>query len=218
MKQNIARYRSPIGDIDCAFEGQFLVGVTICGSPEKMTTHPALSCSPERERFEAESTTLPPKVRSRFGKELDAYFRGDLRVFTQPISFVAGTAFERQVWNALRGIPYGVVRSYRWLAERIGRPRAARAVGQALSKNPLPLIVPCHRIIASDGTLGGFSSGLGVKQWLLRHEAYAVASPVRPPRPGRTDVVKSLSRAAPVDPDDTLADFIPPIAFSCKKG
>jgi O-6-methylguanine DNA methyltransferase len=105
-----------------------------------------------------------------FFQELDAYFKGDLKKFRQKIKFVRGTAFEQNVWLALKGIPYGEMRSYKWLAERIGKPKALRAVGQALKKNPLPIILPCHRIVASDGSLGGFSCGVDIKEWLLRHE------------------------------------------------
>jgi methylated-DNA-[protein]-cysteine S-methyltransferase len=86
------------------------------------------------------------------------------------IGFAGGTAFQRAVWRAMLEIPRGETRSYGWLAERIGRPGAARAVGQAVGANPLPLLVPCHRVIASDGGLGGFGGGLAMKEALLRHE------------------------------------------------
>ena len=86
------------------------------------------------------------------------------------LDFSRGTAFQRAVWQAMLEIPRGETRSYGWLAERIGRPGAARAVGQAVGANPLPLLVPCHRVIASDGGLGGFGGGLEMKEALLRHE------------------------------------------------
>lgn len=81
-----------------------------------------------------------------------------------------GTTFQRQVWRAILRIPYGRVRSYRWVAERVGGSQYARAVGHALGANPVPIIVPCHRVVTSDGSLGGFSGGLPVKRKLLQLE------------------------------------------------
>ena len=81
-----------------------------------------------------------------------------------------GTPFQRQVWRAILRIPYGRVRSYRWVADRVGGSQYARAVGHALGANPVPIIVPCHRVVTSDGSLGGFSGGLPVKRKLLQLE------------------------------------------------
>lgn len=81
-----------------------------------------------------------------------------------------GTPFQRQVWRAIIRIPYGRVRSYRWVAERVGGSQYARAVGHALGANPVPIIVPCHRVVTSNGSLGGFSGGLPVKRMLLQLE------------------------------------------------
>ena len=81
--------------------------------------------------------------------------------------------FQREVWETTRLIPYGETRSYLWVAKQIKRPRAVRAVGQALSKNPLPIIVPCHRVVASDGRLGGFRRGVEMKRHLLWRETLA---------------------------------------------
>ncbi len=80
------------------------------------------------------------------------------------------TPFQRKVWNAVKAIPYGETRSYKWVAKKIGNPKAARAVGQALKRNPLLIIIPCHRVICSDGKLGGFSQGLKKKRELLKLE------------------------------------------------
>jgi methylated-DNA-[protein]-cysteine S-methyltransferase len=105
-------------------------------------------------------------------RRLCAYFSG-LRVdFSDKPDFSGATDFQRAVWQAARLIPYGVTQSYRWVAEQIGRPEAARAVGNALGKNPVPIIVPCHRVIASDGGLGGFTGGMSVKKLLLRLEGH----------------------------------------------
>lgn len=86
------------------------------------------------------------------------------------IRFRGGTLFQQAVWRALLEIPRGETRSYAWVARRVGRPGAARAVGQAVGANPLPLLVPCHRVVASDGGLGGFGGGLEMKEALLRWE------------------------------------------------
>lgn len=85
-----------------------------------------------------------------------------------------GTPFQRKVWGALRQIPYGQTRSYAWVAQRIGKPKAARAVGAACGANPIPVIIPCHRVVASDGSLGGYTAGLAWKKKLLRLEGVAV--------------------------------------------
>jgi methylated-DNA-[protein]-cysteine S-methyltransferase len=103
-------------------------------------------------------------------ERLQDYFSG-LRVdFPDVLDLSGATPFQRQVWQAARHIPYGATRSYQWVASHIGRPGAARAVGQALGKNPLPIIVPCHRVVASDGRLGGFTGGIEMKKYLLRLE------------------------------------------------
>lgn len=100
----------------------------------------------------------------------DAYFAGDVRALDALPVAPAGTLFQRAVWAALREIPAGATWSYRDLAARIGNPAATRAVGAANGANPVPLVIPCHRVIAADGTLGGYSAGLARKRWLLDHE------------------------------------------------
>ena len=105
-------------------------------------------------------------------KELKEYFESGREEFTQKIVFMSATEFEKAVWNALTEIPYGETRTYKWLAEKIGKPNACRAVGQALSRNPMPVIIPCHRVIESDGSLGGYSGGIDIKRRLLDIEYY----------------------------------------------
>ena len=104
--------------------------------------------------------------------ELAAYFDGRLRRFTVPC-VLAGTPFQQQVWRALESVSFGEVVSYRTIAERIGNVKAVRAVGAANGQNPVPIIIPCHRVIGSDGSLTGFGGGLPRKQWLLQHEGAA---------------------------------------------
>ncbi len=101
--------------------------------------------------------------------QLRAYFARELRTFALPLE-PPGSDFQRRVWRALRKVPFGATVSYGELARRIGRPGAARAVGAALAANPLPILIPCHRVIAADGSIGGFSGPSGAKAWLLRHE------------------------------------------------
>jgi methylated-DNA-[protein]-cysteine S-methyltransferase len=99
-----------------------------------------------------------------------AYLAGTVRSFDLPLDFEGGTPFQVKVWEALQRIPYGRVRSYGWVARKVGKPGAARAVGAACGANPVPLLVPCHRVVAGDGSLGGFSGGLSNKRRLLKLE------------------------------------------------
>lgn len=116
------------------------------------------------------------KESSLVKKELSEYFGKNRTVFTCPTKFTEGTDFEKTVWHALKEIPYGETRTYKWLSEIIGNPQASRAVGQALSKNPIPIIFPCHRIIESDGSIGGYSAGTAIKRRLLEIEYYTKLS------------------------------------------
>ncbi len=102
-------------------------------------------------------------------RQLVAYFAGRLRAFDLPLA-PNGTDFQRRVWSALREIPFGAAISYAELARRVSNAAAVRAVGAANGRNPIPIIVPCHRVIGSDGSLTGFGGGLARKQWLLKHE------------------------------------------------
>ena len=102
-----------------------------------------------------------------------AYFNGKRVIFPDELDLSGATPFQGEVWKITRLIPYGETRSYLWVAAQINRPRAVRAVGQAMGKNPLPIVVPCHRVVASDGGLGGFGGGLELKRHLLRLEARA---------------------------------------------
>ncbi|NIW23093.1 MAG: methylated-DNA--[protein]-cysteine S-methyltransferase [Gammaproteobacteria bacterium] len=108
-------------------------------------------------------------------EQLEAYLQGTRTTFDLTLA-PEGTAFQRRVWKGLTEIPYGQVISYGELAHRIGMPGAARAVGQANGKNPIPIVIPCHRVIAADGTIGGFSSGLAIKRQLLAHEHVELAA------------------------------------------
>jgi len=103
-------------------------------------------------------------------RKLQHYFDGQRVLFDEPLDLRAATAFHRQVWSAVRDIPYGETRSYGQIARQAGSPGAARAVGQAMAANPVPIVVPCHRVIGSDGNLCGFGGGLDLKRRLLEME------------------------------------------------
>ena len=111
-----------------------------------------------------------PQRTARAREQLLAYARGERSRFDLPLA-PAGTAWQRAVWQALTEIPYGETISYGELAARLGKPQAARAVGHANGSNPIPLIVPCHRVVGADGSLTGYGGGLDIKERLLAHEA-----------------------------------------------
>ncbi|MCQ2431396.1 MAG: methylated-DNA--[protein]-cysteine S-methyltransferase [Clostridia bacterium] len=106
--------------------------------------------------------------------ELDGYFAGKRQVFDLPLS-LRGTAFQRRVWEALARIPFGEVRTYGEIAEEIGSPAASRAVGMACHRNPVLLLIPCHRVIGSGGRMTGFGCGIGMKETLLALEGHSVS-------------------------------------------
>jgi methylated-DNA-[protein]-cysteine S-methyltransferase len=116
---------------------------------------------------EASPTTM---LFSDLIKRFQAYFSGGVAAFPDKLDYYGFTPFQRAVWEATRRIPHGQTRSYGWVAQQLGKPGAARAVGQALGRNPFPIIVPCHRVLAADGGLGGFSGGLEMKRLLLELE------------------------------------------------
>jgi O-6-methylguanine DNA methyltransferase len=135
---------------------------------ESQARHRILEEHPGVRLVPAEATQpawLPNVVR-----QVTAYLRGELSAFSIPLE-LHGTEFQRQVWEATRAIPYGKVVTYQALAHQVGKPGAARAVGNAMANNPVPLIVPCHRVVASQGKLGGYSQGLHWKERLLKLES-----------------------------------------------
>lgn len=137
------------------------------GRAEKSTTffpYRSVSPLPRDER----SPAAP--VLARAVEQLEEYFAGRRRAFDLPLA-PRGTMFQLDVWSALRAIEYGATRSYADIARLVGRPNAVRAVGAANGANPLPIVVPCHRVIGSNGSLTGFGGGLPAKRWLLDFEA-----------------------------------------------
>ena len=135
---------------------------TILPAPDERSVIDAVTWGVPKRREESSFT----EVRH----DLMNYFKGERMEFSFPLDLKGCTGFQRDVWEATARIPYGQLRSYGWIAAEIGRPRAARAVGSALGANLLPIIIPCHRVIRSDGSLGGFSAGLHLKERLIELE------------------------------------------------
>ncbi|OQX88427.1 cysteine methyltransferase [candidate division KSB1 bacterium 4484_87] len=143
-------YDSPIGMVEIVGTNEMITGIYFRENPTS-----------------AESSNSPALIECR--NQLIAYFTGKLQKFDLPLSY-SGTDFQMQVWNALREIPYGETISYSQLAQRINRPKAVRAVGGANHRNPISIVVPCHRVIGADGKMVGYGGGLWRKVWLLEHE------------------------------------------------
>jgi methylated-DNA-[protein]-cysteine S-methyltransferase len=122
------------------------------------------------------TSTIPTKAIQSCLKQLDEYFKGKRKKFNLPLK-IEGTPFQIRVWKELSKIPFGKVISYKELAQKVGKPKAFRAVGNANGKNKFPIILPCHRVIASDGTLGGYGLGLPRKKKLLDHEEVPLTWP-----------------------------------------
>ena len=117
--------------------------------------------------------TWSPRLFDDLMERLRSYFSDHKAAFPDELDLSGATSFQREVWEITRLIPYGETRSYTWVAEQIGKPRAVRAVGQALGRNPLPIIIPCHRVVTHDGKLGGYSGGVEMKRYLLFLETAA---------------------------------------------
>jgi methylated-DNA-[protein]-cysteine S-methyltransferase len=149
---------TPVGPLRLCFTARGLTALEFAG--EGSVSAPEPDSPPPR---------LQPFIEAA-KRELSAYFNGGSTDFAALTLDPRGTSFQLRVWQELRRIPWGQTISYKELARRAGSPTGFRAVGQANGANPIPLIIPCHRVIAAGGGLGGYSSGLDRKLWLLRHE------------------------------------------------
>ncbi len=129
------------------------------------------------------------RILNQAADELTEYFEGTRQTFEVPLDPV-GTAFQQQAWAALRTIPYGETVSYGEQAARLGDRRKARAVGAANGRNPISIIVPCHRVVGANGSLTGFAGGLDVKAWLLDHERFTGAAPVAERGPASVSAIR----------------------------
>ena len=152
-KRHTLEFSSPIGQLQLVSEGDYVIELNWEGQ--------------HREIIDIKHNTS--KLLTAAARELDLYFNGAITEFTVPRR-PKGTAFQVQVWNELRHIQWGLTSTYLEIAQRIGKPRGSRAVGTAIGRNPLPLIIPCHRVIGSNGSLTGFSGGLDIKARLLSLE------------------------------------------------
>jgi methylated-DNA-[protein]-cysteine S-methyltransferase len=155
-KAYTASFESPIGWVRVRTDGVYLLAVDFVKSPG------------EAGRAGADGAGRPP-VLAESVAQLQAYFRGERRSFSLPLR-LDGTPFQRRVWARLVRVPYGQTTTYGRLARALGKPRAMRAVGGANHRNPVSIVVPCHRVIGADGSLTGYGGGLWRKEWLLRHE------------------------------------------------
>lgn len=154
MNLSTRYYLSPLGCLQLTAENEAVIGVDFVSTPA-----PNVGESPVLELCQ---------------RQLEAYFAGTLTEFTVPLS-VSGTDFQIRVWRELQRIPFGTTLSYGGLAQRIGNPKASRAVGGANNRNPIAIIIPCHRVIGVRGELTGYAGGLDRKQALLEHEKWIVA-------------------------------------------
>jgi len=144
-------YNSPMGTIKLICSDEFLQEVHFV-------------------KEEGENPKNLSKIVSTCKEQLDEYFAGRLKKFSIPLEFVQGTDFQKKVWEVLQSIPYGQTRSYQDIAIQIGNPKAVRAVGGANNKNPIAIIVPCHRVIGKSGKLVGYAGGVEKKEMLLKLE------------------------------------------------
>ncbi len=148
------RLTTPVGELQLKSNGRAIVELLLPGGKRPL----------QRSASDDE-----PLLREAV-RQLKAYFAGKLTAFDLPLA-PEGTAFQRRVWRALCDIPFGTTVSYGELARRIGQPTACRAVGAANGRNPIAIVIPCHRVIGSDKSLTGYGGGLKTKSWLLEHEA-----------------------------------------------
>jgi methylated-DNA-[protein]-cysteine S-methyltransferase len=148
---------TPLGDLTVVGDGERIVGLYM---EEQRHRPPA-------DRFGGRDDRLLAGAVA----QIEEYFAGERRAFDLDVGFPAATDFQRTVWTELAAIPYGETISYGTFAERIGRPAAARAVGLANGRNPVAIVVPCHRVIGGDGSLTGYGGGIERKRWLLDFEA-----------------------------------------------
>ena len=158
MRQFYDTFATPAGDFSVAVDANGSVIATAFGGLPEL-----------RERFAADEVVRDPARLAAARREVTEYFSGKREVFALKLA-PSGTPFQQSVWAALQRIPFGQTRTYGQLAAELGNPNASRAVGRANATNPIALIVPCHRVIGSDGSLTGFAFGEDIKRQLLDHE------------------------------------------------
>lgn len=172
-----AAVSSPIGTLVLSGDDLTLHGVRM-GTPSKSPARSTMSARTPADAARPLTDVGEPHPLRAAARQLDEYFRGERTDFELPIA-LRGTAFQIAVWQALREVPYAETVSYGDIARRIGRPTGFRAVGMAIGRNPLAVVVPCHRVIGADGSLTGFGGGLVRKRLLLDHEAQVAGRNMR---------------------------------------
>jgi len=173
----VADHDSPLGEIRVALKNEKLVGLAFLDSWDRVERHLT-------RWFPREDLRAVERARE-IEDRLEAYMAGELEGLAGLPLETAGTDFQRRVWKAIRGVPPGQSASYTDLAVAAGAPNAVRAAGTACGANPVWLVIPCHRIVRSDGDLGNYGGGLGRKEWLLAHEGAEPRAPGMCPRPAR---------------------------------
>ena len=146
-------YDSPLGKIKIEEQDSYIVGINFVNDKDLIN---------KEINIEKENNII-----AKCKVQLDEYFKGNRKEFDLEIKFIKGTEFQKNVWSELRKIPYGETISYKTLAERIGNPKACRAVGGANNKNPIGIIIPCHRVIGANGKMIGYAEGVDKKEFLL---------------------------------------------------
>lgn len=174
-------FRAPLG---------WIAAVASSRGVRRMSLPAATELDAMREaRVDGAGIERAPEVFRQLEYEVCAYLHGEAVRFTIPLDLEDAPGFFRAAWQACLRIPRGERRSYQWLAEQAGNQRASRAAGQAMARNPIPLIIPCHRVVGSGGGLHGYGGGLGMKEWLLQMEEIrgSASSPGEVVRPKRVE-------------------------------
>ena len=183
---------TPLGSLLALGDGDCLTGLYMHGRPH----------APPREHWGRHD----PGCFDLLSRQLRTYFAGELLRFDLPVR-LSGTELQQRVWRELERIPYGETRSYLDVARAVGRPRAARAVGAANGRNPVSIVVPCHRVVGSNGSLTGYASGVDRKRWLLEHESdhrgRGPAAPTRGPSRRAQIVQRDPSNFVKVKPENS---------------
>ncbi len=167
MRHFFKKIKSPVGELTLVANDQYLIAV--------LWEIDKIESKESRVRLPAMELGKNHPILRQTETQLKEYFSGQRRNFELPLQFFSGTEFQTSVWRALQKIPFGKTRNYGQLAKTIARPLACRAVGAANGKNPISIIVPCHRVIGADGSLTGFAGGMKAKEFLIEFEKNRLA-------------------------------------------
>jgi len=180
---------TPLGQVTVVVDGETLRAVDFEDNQDRMKALLG------RHYGDVELVQSPNKLEATM--RIAAYFDGEFSAIEKLATATNGTEFQKNVWDVLRTIPAGESRSYQWLANRVGNPKASRAVGMANGANPISIVVPCHRVIGADGRLTGYGGGIERKSWLLRHEKGGQWDHGGPQKPGINVLAMDRPSATP---------------------